>query len=166
MSLKEIRIDIPAEHQMNIFGQFDSFIKTIEKNLNITLVTRDEKIKLVGQSDDVDKAKNIIEELYELSKKGNEVTEQNVNYLLAMTMDEKQGSLALIDNDIISHTVSGKPIKPKTLGQKEYVDKIRKKMLTFGIGPAGTGKTYLAMAMAITAFKNDEVNKIDRKSVV
>lgn len=160
MSLKEIRIDIPAEHQMNIFGQFDSFIKTIEKNLNITLVTRDEKIKLVGQSDDVDKAKNIIEELYELSKKGNEVTEQNVNYLLAMTMDEKQGSLALIDNDIISHTVSGKPIKPKTLGQKEYVDKIRKKMLTFGIGPAGTGKTYLAMAMAITAFKNDEVNKI------
>lgn len=160
MSLLEIMIDIPAMDQKNIFGQFDSHIKTIEQTLNVTLVTRDDNIKLIGQGENVSKAKDIINELYELSKKGNTITDQNVNYLLAMTIEDKESSLAVIDNDIISHTISGKPIKPKTIGQKEYVDKIRKKMITFGIGPAGTGKTYLAMAMAITAFRNDEVNKI------
>ncbi len=160
MSLLEIMIDVPALHQKNIFGQFDSHIKTIEKTLNITLVTRNDNIKLIGRIDKVSKAKDIINELYELSKKGNTITDQNVNYLLAMAMEDKKNSLADIDNDIISHTISGKPIKPKTLSQKEYVDKIRNKMITFGVGPAGTGKTYLAMAMAITAFKNDEVGKI------
>ena len=160
MSLLEIVIDIPAQHQKNIFGQFDSYIKTIEKTLVVTLISRDDEIKLVGSNSNVTKAKDVIEELYELSKKGNTITDQNVNYLLAMTIDEKAGSLLEIDNDIISHTIGGKPIKPKTLGQKEYADLIRKKMITFGIGPAGTGKTYLAMAMAITAFRNDEVNRI------
>ncbi len=158
MSLLEIVIDIPAQHQKNIFGQFDTYIKNIEKTLGVTLVTRDNDIKLVGSSPNVTKAKEILEELYELSKKGNTITDQNVNYLLSM--DNESGSLIEIDKDIIAHTINGRPIKPKTLGQKGYVDLIRKKMLTFGIGPAGTGKTYLAMAMAITAFKNDEVNKI------
>lgn len=160
MSLLEIVIDIPIQHQKNIFGQFDAFIKTIEKTLGVTLVIRDNDIKLVGSEANVTKAKEVIEELYQLSKKGNTITDQNVNYLLSMSMDEETGSLVEIDNDIIAHTISGKPIKPKTLGQKAYVDQIRKKMITFGIGPAGTGKTYLAMAMAITAFRNDEVNRI------
>lgn len=160
MSLLETTIDIPAKHQKNIFGQLDSLIKNIETTLNVGMVVRDNKIKLVGQADKVAKAEEIINQLYELSKKGNTITDQSVNYLLSMTKDEKPSSLVEIDNDIICHTVSGKPIKPKTLGQKDYVDKIRNKMITFGIGPAGTGKTYLAMAMAITAFKNDKVNKI------
>ena len=153
-------IDIPIQHQKNIFGQFDAYIKTIEKTLGVTLVIRDNDIKLVGNEPNVIKAKEVINELYELSKKGNTITDQNVNYLLSMTMDDKTTSLVEIDSDIIAHTISGKPIKPKTMGQKAYVDLIRNKMITFGIGPAGTGKTYLAMAMAITAFRNDEVNRI------
>src|SRR5690554_5629388 len=117
MSLLEIVIDIPIQHQKNIFGQFDAFIKTIEKTLGVTLVIRDNDIKLVGSEANVTKAKEVIEELYQLSKKGSTITDQNVNYLLSMSMDEETGSLVEIDNDIIAHTISGKPIKPKTLGQ-------------------------------------------------
>lgn len=96
----------------------------------------------------------------ELAKKGNEITEQNVDYALSLAVSDSTEVLLEIDNDIICRTINGKPIKPKTLGQKRYVDSIRKNTVVFGIGPAGTGKTYLAMAMAITAFKNNEVNRI------
>ena len=98
--------------------------------------------------------------LLELSKRGNIITEQNVEYALSLTYEDKTSAMLDIDNDIITRAITGKPIKPKTLGQKEYVDKIRKNTIVFGIGPAGTGKTYLAMAMAIEAFKNNEVNRI------
>lgn len=160
MSLMEEVIDVPVGHQKNIFGQFDSFIKTIEKTLNVTLITRNDEIKLIGETDNVNKAKNIISQLFELSKRGNTITDQNVNYALSLALQNKESSIVEIDKDTICHTITGKPIKPKTLGQKTYVDQIRKKMITFGIGPAGTGKTYLAMAMAITAFKKDEVSRI------
>ena len=96
----------------------------------------------------------------ELSKRGNTITEQNVNYALSLAAEERTSAITEIDKDYICHTLNGRPIKPKTLGQKAYVDEIRKKMIVFGLGPAGTGKTYLAMAMAITAFKNDEVGRI------
>ena len=98
--------------------------------------------------------------LVELSKKGEIITEQNVNYALSLSFDNNESSIVTLNKDIICHTINGKPIKPKTLGQKAYVEQIRNKMIVFGIGPAGTGKTYLAMAMAITAFKNNEVNRI------
>ncbi|HRM02659.1 MAG TPA: PhoH family protein, partial [Anaerostipes hadrus] len=88
------------------------------------------------------------------------ITEQNVNYALSLSMEEKSQSLLELDKDVICHTIQGKAVKPKTLGQQKYVDAIKNKMITFGVGPAGTGKTYLAMAMAITAFKNDEVSRI------
>ena len=99
-------------------------------------------------------------QLLELSRRGNTITEQNVNYAIGLAMDHSQTNLAEIDSDIICHTIQGKPIKPKTAGQKQYVDSIRKKMIVFGVGPAGTGKTYLAMAMAVEAFKRDEVGRI------
>lgn len=99
-------------------------------------------------------------QLLELSKRGNEITEQNVNYILALAVENREGELVELDSDIVCRTVQGKPVKPKTAGQKEYVDLIRKKMIVFGIGPAGTGKTYLAMAMAIDAFKRDDVSRI------
>ena len=102
----------------------------------------------------------MIDELLELSKRGNVITEQNVNYALSLSMEEKSPSLLELDKDVICHTIQGKAVKPKTLGQQKYVDAIKNKMITFGVGPAGTGKTYLAMAMAITAFKNDEVSRI------
>ena len=98
--------------------------------------------------------------LIELSKRGNTITEQNVDYAISLSFTENDDKILEIDKDIICRTVTGKPVKPKTLGQKQYVDAIRKKMIVFGIGPAGTGKTYLAMAMAIQAFKNGEVGRI------
>ena len=104
--------------------------------------------------------KNVFGQLIELAKRGNDISEQNVDYALSLCMEEKETALLELDESIICRTVMGKPIKPKTLGQKRYVDLIRDKMIVFGIGPAGTGKTYLAMAMAITALRNDEVIKL------
>lgn len=160
MSIMEMKINIPADHEKNVFGQFDSFVKIIEKTLRVTVVARDSQVKLIGEPQQTDKAARVFQQLLALSEKGNEITEQNVTYALALCMENKEEVLAEIDSDLICHTIQGKPIKPKTLGQKKYVDQIRNKMIVFGIGPAGTGKTYLAMAMAITAFKNDEVGKI------
>ena len=108
----------------------------------------------------VGKAKSVLNDLVELSKRGNAITEQNVDYALSLSFTESDHAILEIDKDIICRTVNGKPVKPKTLGQKQYVDAIRQKMIVFGVGPAGTGKTYLAMAMAIQAFKNSEVNRI------
>lgn len=160
MSLMETIINVPAEHEKNIFGQFDTHVKAIERALNVTVITRNGEIKLIGENENITKAKSVFSQLTELSKRGNTISEQNVNYVLSLSMENKESAIVEIDHDLICHTIAGKPIKPKTLGQKNYVDQIRKKMITFGIGPAGTGKTYLAMAMAITAFKNDEVSKI------
>ena len=148
------------EHETNIFGSFDSNIKKIEKSLNVTMIARDGNLKLVGEAGNVKRAEGILMQLLELSKRGNTITEQNVNYAVGLALDNDKTDIVAIDSDIICHTIQGKPIKPKTAGQKHYIDLIRKKMIVFGIGPAGTGKTYLAMAMAIEAFKRDEVSKI------
>lgn len=160
MSLTEISLNIPAEHAANVFGQFDAYIKKIERTLNVTVVLRGESVKLIGDEANIKKASGVFSQLTELSLRGNVITEQNVNYALALVEEERESVLVEIDRDCICHTVNGKPVKPKTLGQKAYVDAIREKMIVFGIGPAGTGKTYLAMAMAITAFKNEEVGRI------
>jgi len=153
-------IDIPAEHEKNVFGQFDAFAKKIERMLHVTIIVRDEQVKLLGEAARVEIAKHVLEQLTELSRRGNEIQEQNVDYALALAMENSEDNILEIDKEVICHTMQGKPIKPKTVGQKKYVDAIRKQMITFGIGPAGTGKTYLAMAMAITAFKNNEVGRI------
>lgn len=160
MAIMETIIEIPVEYEANIFGSFDAHIKKIEKTLNVTMIARDGSLKLVGEAANVKQAESILMQLLELARRGNEITEQNVNYTLAMAMEGTSADLVGMDSDIICHTIQGKPIKPKTAGQKKYIDLIRKKMIVFGIGPAGTGKTYLAMAMAIEAFKRDEVGKI------
>ena len=160
MSVIENIIDIPMEHEKNVFGQFDYNIKKIEKTLHVTIISRDGQLKIIGGEVAAKRARHVFEQLMELSKRGNEITEQNVDYALSLSFDEKESVMLELDDDIICRTVMGKPVKPKTLGQKSYVDQIRKKMIVFGIGPAGTGKTYLAMAMAINALKNNEVNKI------
>lgn len=156
----ETILEIPSEHEKNLFGQYDTYVKMIEKSLNVTMIARNGAIKIIGDGDHVAKAKSVFMQLLELSKRGNEITEQNVSYALSLCYDEKESAIVEIDKDLICHTINGKPIKPKTIGQKQYVDAIRKKMIVFGVGPAGTGKTYLAMAMGINAFKNDEVGKI------
>ena len=145
----------------DIFGQFDANIKLIESTLHVSFVARGDNIKILGDEESVKSASDVIEELLALSKKGETITEQTVQYLLSIG-DSGIKSHALLDasDDCICHTVTGKPVKPKTIGQKTYVDAIRKQMIVFGIGPAGTGKTYLAMAMAITAFSKGEVGRI------
>ena len=158
--MAEFILDIEIEHAKNISGAFDVYIKKLERTFSVSILERSEGIKITGSDLDVTTVKNILTELYELSKRGNVITEQNVDYAIAMAIENKNNALLEVDADLICHTMLGKPVKPKTLGQKQYVDAIRNNMITFGIGPAGTGKTYLAMAMAITAFKNEEVSRI------
>ncbi len=160
MSLNEIVMEMPAEHAKNVFGQFDFFVKKIERTLNITIVARDNELKFLGAQAATLKAQSIFNQLIELSKRGNIINEQNVDYAISLSFEENEAAIVEIDKELICHTINGKPIKPKTLGQKRYIDLIRSNMVVFGIGPAGTGKTYLAMAMAISAFKNNEVGRI------
>ena len=160
MGLVDVELQIETDHIKNIFGQLDSYVKKIERALHITIITRDDSVKIIGSSDNVNIAKNCILELVNISKNHKEVTEHDVEYCLALSLENKQGEMATMDKELICHTIAGKPVTPKTLGQKAYVDSIRKNMIVFGLGPAGTGKTYLAMAMAITAFKKEEVSKI------
>lgn len=160
MSVIETIVDMPMQHERNVFGQFDEYVKKIEKTLRVTIIARDSKVNVVGDSVNAKRAVKVLESLLELSKRGNTITQQNVDYTLSLVMTDKQEAILDIDSDIICRTIQGKPVKPKTLGQKNYIDLIRDRMIVFGIGPAGTGKTYLAMAMAINAFKNDEVGRI------
>ncbi|MDR2889138.1 MAG: PhoH family protein [Lachnospiraceae bacterium] len=158
----ETRMQLPIEHMQNIFGRHDNYIRKIENDLKVTIVDRDGGIKITGDRTMVEKAEKIMAQLTEISRKENTIAEQNVDYSITMSKETKgiEQIKNLVDEDCICHTMSGKPIKPKTLGQKKYVDAIRDKMIVFGTGPAGTGKTYLAMAMAITAFKREEVSRI------
>lgn len=160
MSLNEVSINIPENQVSNVFGQFDVHIKKIERALGVTVVLRGDQLKVIGNEANAKAAISVFTQLITLANRGNVITEQNVNYALALLEESKESAIVDIDKDIICHTINGKPVKPKTIGQKQYVEAIRKKMIVFGMGPAGTGKTYLAMAMAITAFKNNEVNRI------
>lgn len=160
MSIIENILDIPAEHARNVFGQFDAFIKKIEKTFHVTIIVRETELKIIGTEVTAKRARRTIEQLLQLAQRGNDITEQNVDYAMALVMEDKEDALVVMDDDIVCRTIFGKPIKPKTLGQKKYIDFIRNKMIVFALGPAGTGKTYLAMAMAIKAFKNNEVNRI------
>lgn len=161
MSELEKMINIPASAAVNVFGQFDEYVQAIERTLHVDIIARDENVKVIGEETNVRSAVEVLNNLVTLNNRGNQITRQNVDYALSLVLENKQSDMMLeIDSDTIARTIAGRPIKPKTLGQKEYVDMIRDNMVTFGIGPAGTGKTYLAMAMAITAFKNNEVNRI------
>lgn len=160
--MAEISLAIPEKDLRNIFGEFDSHVKILENTLGVNFVLRGDEVKLEGDGEKLDKAQKVFNELYELSKRGHDITDSDVSYALSLdsTQTTDEHPLVTLDSDIICHTVSGKPVKPKTLGQKEYVDTIRKRMITFGVGPAGTGKTYLAMAIGITAFMHEEVERI------
>lgn len=158
------RIEIPMMHCANIFGQCDIYVKKIERAFNVDIFNREDYVMIRGQERNVRIVKTILITLRTLSERGNTILEQDVDYAIAMGMEEStkavEDTLLEIDKEVICHTINGKPLKPKTWGQKEYVDAIHDNMIVFGMGPAGTGKTYLAMAMAITAFKNNEVERI------
>lgn len=158
--MKKISTTISAKDATNVFGGLDRNLKKIEKKYHVTVINRDDRVDIVGEPGPSQKALKVIETLVSMSQKGEEIDDQKINYLLDMDKEDMNDEIASLDDEIICHTISGRPIKPKTIGQKKYVDAMKKDMITFGIGPAGTGKTYLAMAMAITAFKNEEVERI------
>lgn len=160
MGMIEASLEIPVELAEIVFGPLDRYIKKIEKTLQVTVLQRDSSIKIMGNNETVSKAVHVIKALSSLAANKGELTEQDVDYCLSLSKDDKEEEIVEIDKDIVARTFLGKPIKPKTLGQKQYIDMIREKMIVFGIGPAGTGKTYLAMAMAVNAFKKNEVERI------
>lgn len=153
-------LEIPADHEQNLFGQFDANMKKIERSMGVSLISRDGDLRVLGPAANVNRVVEVLKQLLALSMRGNTITEHDVNYTIALAMEKSGGSILELDSDFICHTINGRPVKPKTLGQKKYVDAIRNNMIIFGLGPAGTGKTYLAMAMAITAFRNEEVSRI------
>ncbi|SET41320.1 phosphate starvation-inducible protein PhoH [Natronincola peptidivorans] len=143
-----------------LFGNFDENIKTIKKHLKIDIISREGEIILIGEEEDLQIGERLITELQKMSNKGENLNLQNVTYILTMLMEGKQDKIKDLIGDAVIITAKGKPIKPKTIGQKKYLEEISSKDLTFGVGPAGTGKTYLAVAMAVKAFRNEEVNRI------
>ena len=153
-------ITIDASHAPDIFGPCDAYVNKIERSLKVSIVNRGEKVIITGSDANVRHARAVLETLAALRNRGNDISEQDVDYSIAMSMEEQQQEMLNLDKDLICHTINGRPIKPKTVGQSEYINAIRNNMIVFGLGPAGTGKTYLAMAMAITAFKNGEVERI------
>ncbi len=154
ISLERIE-DAPA-----IFGSFDSNIRIIENALDIRVVNRNSELKVTGEAENVMYGAKAIEGLLSLSARGEVINEQNVRYILQLVKSGEEGRLAELARDVICITAKGKPIKAKTLGQKKYVDAISNHLVTLGIGPAGTGKTYLAVAQAVKAFRNKEINRI------
>lgn len=161
--IKNIELNIDNEYIPYIFGNFDNNKKIIEKTFDVSIVFRDGKIKILSDNENIYIVKDLIETLADKVKKGNIIEEQDLNYCMNEFKEKKvenKNSLVSLDDDVITRTILGKPVKPKTIGQKKYVDSIRNNIITFGIGPAGTGKTYLAMALAIEAFKKGEVSRL------
>lgn len=155
---KELKLS--ADVQRDIFGSNDKYIRKIEQDLKVTVVARGSGVQVSGDAENVEKASAILSQLEGLSEKGSPIEEQSVNYALDMKDSPDPDMFLKIDSDVICHTVTGKPVKPKTVGQEQYIEAIRHNLIVFANGPAGTGKTFLAMAMAITAFQNKEVERI------
>ena len=153
-------VKIPGECMSNVFGKFDENIQALERKCGVTIVNREDAVVLTGTSEDTQRAEEVLRKLVEVAKSGEVVSLQHVNYLSSLSDEEAREDVRQLLSDVVCFTKQGKPIRPKTLGQKRYVDQIRKHTLTFGVGPAGTGKTFLAMAMAVQAFKQDEINRI------
>ena len=157
----EKTIDIDRmEQAIQLFGSFDENIKELEKEYGITILSRGTDIKVSGDAEGVYGACKAIDALLALVEKGEVINDQRVRYVMDLVRDGSSEQVARIAGDVICITAKGRPLKPKTLGQKKYVESIRKNTVTLGIGPAGTGKTYLAVAMAVQAFKAHEINRI------
>ena len=160
MSQIERTIQLENDIILPVFGQFDSNIRKIEKSCGVQIVNRGDDVKVVGEERGVHKAWNVLNSMAALARRGEEITEQNLEYFISSAEEADLQELEKVYDNLICITANGRPLKPKTMGQKKYIDLMKNNTVVFGIGPAGTGKTDLAMAMAITAFKNNEVNRI------
>lgn len=148
------------ENAVSLFGSFDENIRLIESEFSVTVLNRGSDLKISGEAENVAKATTAIERLLALINKGEALSDQNVRYVISLVKDGEEDKLMSLSGDCVCITSKGKPVEPKTLGQKKYVEAIRKNTIVLGAGPAGTGKTYLAVAMAVTAFRAKEVNRI------
>ena len=144
----------------SIFGNLDENINIIQKEYNVTVYSRNGEIIVSGAEANVDAAAAVVDSLEKMYNNGENIGDQNVRYVISAVNDGMQQQLDVLSSDCVCVTFTGKPVKPKTLGQKKYVDSIRKNTIVFGIGPAGTGKTYLAVAQAVRAFKNHKIQRI------
>jgi len=151
-------IEIPSNVIGNVFGHLDANLKKIEKAYKVQIVNRGDHIQVIGEA--ASKARAVLEKMSVFAQKGEVISDQQVNYLISSQGDADFAHIEKINDDTVCLTATGRPVKPKTMGQKKYLDQIRNNTVVFSIGPAGTGKTYLAMAMAITAFRNQQVNRI------
>ena len=149
-----------VEEVANLFGSFDENIRLLEQELSVRVTNRDGELKVAGEAEQVSQAVRAIQGLLDLSARGEQINEQNVRYALQLVRSGSEAKLAELARDVVCVTANGKPIKAKTVGQKAYLDAIRNNIITLGVGPAGTGKTYLAVAMAVAAFRAREVNRI------
>ena len=148
------------EQAVNLFGSFDENIKLIEKEFAVSIISRGSDLKIVGDAEKVSLAARAVNALLTLINKGETLSDQNVRYAIGLVKEGNDDKLAKMATDTVCITAKGKPIKAKTLGQKKYCEAINKNTITFGVGPAGTGKTYLAVALAVTAFRAKQVEKI------
>lgn len=148
------------EQAVSLFGTFDENIKLIQNEYMVSVVCRDSELKISGEPENVSKAARVIESLLQLINKGEALSEQNVRYCMSLVNDGNEQRIDQLAGDCICITSKGRPVKPKTLGQKSYCSAIKNNTVTFGVGPAGTGKTYLAVAMAVAAFRAREINRI------
>ncbi len=148
------------EHALALFGSFDENVRLIEQQYRVTVTCRGTEIKVFGDEEGVSLAVRAITGLLSLINKGEAITEQNVRYVMTMVEEGAEDKVASLSDDVICITTTGKPVKAKTLGQKKYIQAIRDNTISIGVGPAGTGKTYLAVAMAVRAFRAHEVNRI------
>ncbi|MGL4736744.1 MAG: PhoH family protein [Cellulosilyticaceae bacterium] len=156
----EKKLRVPVEYMPMLFGKFDEHLVALEKASGASIVAREEALKIIGNEQSVELATKAIQELIVILRRGDGMDLQTVNYTIERIKAKQEEALKVVNQDLVTVTYTGKPIKVKTAGQKEYIDSIRKNMIVFGIGPAGTGKTYLAMAMAVQAFRKNEVSKI------
>ncbi len=154
-------IDIDRmEQAVGLFGSFDENIRMLEQEYSVNVINRGAQLKITGEPENVGKAVRAVNGLLTMINKGETLNEQNVRYLISLVNEDNEDKLTAMTADCICITSKGKPLKPKTLGQKKYVEAIKNNTVTLGIGPAGTGKTYLAVALAVTAFRAKEVNRI------
>ena len=148
------------EHVISVFGSFDQNLRLIESELKVKILDRENQIHISGEEENVMLAEKAINGLLALAARGESIDAQSVRYILGLVRNGRENEIQKLTGDVICITAKGKPIKPKTLGQKEYCDAIAKNTVTLGIGPAGTGKTYLAVAAAVAAFRAEKVNRI------
>ncbi len=148
------------EEAINLFGLFDENIHIIEQELEVSVVNRESSLKISGEGENVMLAVKAIQGLLSLSAKGETIGQQNVRYIIELVRTGNEGKIAQLAGDVICVTAKGRPVKAKTIGQKRYVESVLKNTVTIGVGPAGTGKTYLAVAAAVSAFRDKQVNRI------